>query len=141
MAGPFHVTLLYTSCEREATVALDSLEFINCESGEFIGSLRAFKPDAVMVISCDKHLQPLRPDKRNQLFFFPFFLNLRYFHSSAYWSFNVSTAATGAVIYRLQLRLLMKTDSLTTCLGLLFLSHACFASECQHTKMLWCQEN
>lgn len=44
-------------------------------------------------------------------------------------------------LYRLQLRLLMKTDSLKMCLGLLFLSHACFASECQHTKMLWCQEN
>ena len=35
---PFQVTLLYTSClgEDGATVALDSLELIDCESGEFI---------------------------------------------------------------------------------------------------------
>lgn len=35
---PFQVTLLYTSClgEDGAKVALDSLEFIDCESGEFI---------------------------------------------------------------------------------------------------------
>lgn len=33
---PFQVTLLYISCGREdrAMVALDSLEIINCESGE-----------------------------------------------------------------------------------------------------------
>lgn len=35
---PFQVTLLYTSClgEGGATVALDSLEFIDCESGKSI---------------------------------------------------------------------------------------------------------
>uniref|UniRef100_A0AAX7U189 Tyrosine-protein kinase receptor n=1 Tax=Astatotilapia calliptera TaxID=8154 RepID=A0AAX7U189_ASTCA len=39
VAGPFQVTLLYTSCEREATVALDSLEFINCESEHHFGEM------------------------------------------------------------------------------------------------------
>lgn len=35
---PFEVTLLYTSClgEDGVTVALDSLELIDCESGEFV---------------------------------------------------------------------------------------------------------
>ncbi|XP_030575436.1 tyrosine-protein kinase receptor isoform X2 [Archocentrus centrarchus] len=36
---PFQVTLLYTSCEREATVGLDSLKFINCESELLSGEL------------------------------------------------------------------------------------------------------
>lgn len=40
---PFQVTLLYTSClgEDGATVALDSLELIDCESGELIMLCRA----------------------------------------------------------------------------------------------------
>lgn len=35
---PFKVTLIYSSClgENGATVALDSLELINCESGTLI---------------------------------------------------------------------------------------------------------
>lgn len=32
---PFRVTLLYTSCPGEGDVALDSLHFIDCDSGEF----------------------------------------------------------------------------------------------------------
>lgn len=39
---PFQVTLHYISCA-EVHVALDSLEFIDCESGEFIVS---FQTDA-----------------------------------------------------------------------------------------------
>lgn len=40
---PFQVTLLYTTClgEDGSTVALDSLEFIDCEAGEFIMFQRA----------------------------------------------------------------------------------------------------
>uniref|UniRef100_A0A8C4HWV6 Tyrosine-protein kinase receptor n=1 Tax=Dicentrarchus labrax TaxID=13489 RepID=A0A8C4HWV6_DICLA len=43
MDEPFQVALLYTSCmgEKGATVALDSLELIDCESGEYILFYRA----------------------------------------------------------------------------------------------------
>lgn len=68
---PFQVTLLYTSClgEGRVTVALDSLEFIDCESGKSIKlELFQFKPKPVAVVS-SHNKQEQKQDKtgRNSL--------------------------------------------------------------------------
>lgn len=60
------MTLLYISCvgAHSATVALDSLEIINCESGEFIVPYGAlvdtfmFNLNPVVNVSSDGHLLP-----------------------------------------------------------------------------------
>ncbi len=55
---PFQVTLLYNAClgEDGATVALDSLELIDCESGEVIMFYTDILISALAGLSSDKHL-------------------------------------------------------------------------------------
>lgn len=55
---PFQVTLVYTSClwKKGLTVALDSLEFVDCESGE--------SPCPVMTVKSQWCSSTAAPDKK-----------------------------------------------------------------------------
>lgn len=66
MGEPFQVNLVYVSCVRadRVTVALDSLEIIHCESGEFIAPDQAlidrflFNLKTAAIVCSHRHFSP-----------------------------------------------------------------------------------